>query len=91
MSNSKKIILSLPEDLLNRVNDCLKLENKNRSEWVREAIVHYLSEGEKARLRGQMEQGYREMGMLNLELSEEGLAEDEKDFAMYENKLLESE
>lgn len=91
MSNSKKIILSLPEELLDRVNDCLKVENKNRSEWVREAIIHYLSEVEKARIRAWMEQGYQEMGMLNLELSEEGIASDEKDFAAYENKLLESE
>ncbi|WP_130864175.1 CopG family ribbon-helix-helix protein [Bacilliculturomica massiliensis] len=91
MSNSKKIILSLPEELLDRVDDCLKAENKNRSEWVREAIVHYLAEGEKTRIRVQMEQGYREMGMLNLKLSEEGLAEDEEDLAVYENILLESE
>lgn len=91
MSDSKKIILSLPSELLDRVDDCLEYENKNRSEWVREAIVHYLSEKGKARLRAQMEQGYREMGLLNLTLSEEGLAEDEKDFAAYENRLLESE
>lgn len=91
MSNSKKIILSLPEELLNRVNDCSDNENKNRSEWIREAIGHYLAEGEKDRIRKQMEQGYREMGMLNLELSEAGLEADQRDFAMYENKLLESE
>lgn len=91
MSNSKKIILSLPEELLDRVDDCLKNENKNRSEWVREAIVHYISEGKKARIRVQMEQGYQEIGMLNLELSEVGLESDEKDFAIYENKLVESE
>lgn len=88
MSDSKKIILSLPAELLDRVDDCLRYENKNRSEWVREAIVHYLSEREKARLRAQMEQGYREMGLLNLALSEEGMAEDEKDFAAYENRLI---
>ena len=91
MSNSKKIILSLPQELLEEMDACIKNENKNRSEWIREAISSQLLAEKKARIRAQMEQGYREMGMLNLSLSEEGLSADQKDFAIYENKLVESE
>ncbi len=41
--------------------------------------------------KNEMKAGYREMGMLNLSLSEEGLAQDRKDLESYENYLVESE
>lgn len=86
----KKIIVSLPEELLDQVDEILKNEKKSRSEWMREAAALYLGEIRKARIREQMERGYAEMGLLNVRLSEEGLAEDLADLEKYE-KILESE
>lgn len=87
----KKIILSLPEDLLEKVDDQLKYAEISRSEWIRRALVSALEQAKKDRIRAQMERGYQEMGLLNLELAEEDLAAGTSDFQIYENMLLESE
>ena len=87
MSNLKKIIISLPESLLEQADCIVKEDKKNRSELVREALTFYLAERKKKRIRTEMMHGYREMGMLNLSLSEEGLGEDLADLKQYENEL----
>lgn len=87
----KKIILSLPEELLEKVDDQLKYEEISRSEWIRRALILALEQAKKDRIRAQMEQGYQEMGLLNLALAEETLAADNSDFVIYETMLLESE
>lgn len=91
MSEMKKIILNLPEELLERVDDQSKYAEINRSEWIRRAIVSALAESKKERLRAQMERGYREMGLLNLKLAEEAAESAALDFQIYEKILLESE
>lgn len=91
MSEMKKIILSLPKELLDGVDDQLKYEEIKRSEWIRRAITSALAESKKKRLRAQLERGYREMGLLNLSLAEEGLESAALDFQIYEKVLLESE
>ena len=90
MSEMKKIILSLPEELLEKVDDQLKYEEISRSEWIRRALVLALEQAKKDRIRTRMKQGYQEMGLLNLELAEEALTSDTSDFAIYES-ILESE
>lgn len=91
MSDRKKIILNLPEELLQQVDDQLKYAEINRSEWIRRAIVSSLEQSKKERLRAQMERGYQEMGLLNRKLAEEALESCTSDFQIYEKILLESE
>lgn len=91
MSEMKKIILNLPEELLERVDEQLKYAEISRSEWIRRAIVLGLEQSKKDRLRASMERGYREMGLLNLQLAEEALEAGTSDFQIYEKILLESE
>ena len=91
MSDRKKIILNLPEELLRQVDDQLKYAEINRSEWIRRAIVSSLEQSKKERLRAQMERGYQEMGLLNRTLAEEALESCTSDFQIYEKILLESE
>lgn len=91
VSEMKKIILSLPEELLEKVDDQLKYEEISRSEWIRRALVLALEQAKKDRIRARMERGYQEMGLLNLELAEEAMEADNSDFAIYEKVLLESE
>ena len=91
MSDSRKILVSLPNQLLDEVDDVLKEESKNRSEFIREAMKLYLRERKKLRIREMMKKGYKEMGMVNLKLSEEGLIEDTAFLDIYEKILAESE
>lgn len=88
MSNLKKIIVSLPETLLEQADRMMKEDKKNRSELVRDAIALYLEVRKKERIRKEMIQGYQEMGMLNLSLSEEGLEADLADLHRYEKDLI---
>jgi metal-responsive CopG/Arc/MetJ family transcriptional regulator len=40
-----KILISLPEDLLKRLDETASAESRSRSELVREAVRRYLTEG----------------------------------------------
>jgi CopG family transcriptional regulator/antitoxin EndoAI len=87
LSNLKKIIVSLPETLLQQIDCIMKEEEKNRSELVREALALFLKERKIERIRREMAEGYREMGMLNLNLSEEGIGVHLADLDRYEQDL----
>lgn len=87
MSNLRKIIVSLPEPLLEQIDAQSEAEGKNRSVVVRDALTLYLMEQKKARIKGQMKQGYQEMGLLNLQLAEEGVEADMRNLNAYEKKL----
>lgn len=91
MADSKKILVNLPINLLEEVDDLVKEEKQNRSEFIREAMKLYLRERKKIRIREMMKKGYMEMGMVNLKMSEEGLESDSIFLEKYEKILAESE
>lgn len=66
MQDSKRIVINVPADLLSEVDTFSNIENKNRSEIVREAIVLYLAERKKFLMKEQMKKGYLEMAAINL-------------------------
>lgn len=86
---SKRIIISLPDSLLEEVDGIINLENKNRSELIREAMRFYLKEKKKSRLREQMRIGYQQMAQLNLTLAEEACYCEEEASLLIERKLAE--
>lgn len=89
MAESKRIMISLPENLLAEVDDVVTLENRNRSEFIREAINSVLHERRKRGIREQMRKGYEEMAQLNLAIARElFLAEDEVQ-SVYEDSNVE--
>jgi len=88
MSNLKKVIISLPESLLDQADRIMKEDDKNRSELVREALVLYLNERKKERIREELMHGYKAMGLLNISLSEEGIDADLADLNQYEKDLI---
>ena len=53
MSESKRIIVSLPDSLLKEVDSIVSLEKKNRSEFIREAMILYIWERQKMEIREQ--------------------------------------
>lgn len=82
-NNTKRIMISLPQNLLQEVDGVAKLDNSNRSELIREAMKLYLLERKKKSIREKMQKGYMEMADINLNLASESfLLEEEADSAV---------
>lgn len=83
MSNvrkTKRIMISLPEYLLQEVDGLVEKDNSNRSEFIRQAMKQYLSDRKKRLLREAMQRGYMEMAKINLNMASEAFeAEAEAD------------
>lgn len=91
MSRLKKILISLPDTLLDEVDNLATQQDINRSEFVREAMKLYIKEKKKSELNSRMKKGYEEMGDINLEISEYCLRADSIQQQSYEEKLAECE
>ncbi|HHX24135.1 MAG: CopG family ribbon-helix-helix protein [Tepidanaerobacteraceae bacterium] len=91
MAELKHIVISLPNNLLEKVDYFVALEKKNRSELIRDAMKLYIKEMEKLRVREQLKIGYMQMAEINIKLAEMGICEDYKDFILYETRLSECE
>ncbi len=89
MSETKRIMVSVPNKLLLEVDKLVKEENGNRSQFVREAIQLYILERKKRLLRERLKEGYQRMAALNLVLAEEGAGMDPLE--EYEKELAEAE
>ena len=87
MAETKRIMISLPDSLLEEIDGIVSIEKRNRSEFIREAMKLYIRERKKIEIREMLKKGYREMGDLNLNLSEMGYEEDYKELCQYEAKL----
>jgi CopG family transcriptional regulator/antitoxin EndoAI len=85
VAESKRIMISLPENLLAEVDDVVTLENRNRSEFIREAINSVLHERRKRGIREQMRKGYEEMAQLNLAIAKELFLTEEEVQLIYED------
>jgi len=77
---SRRIIVTISENLLSEVDDCMMREKRNRSEIVREAIVYYLQCRKKEMMVEYMKRGYIEMAPINLTIACEATANLEEDF-----------
>ena len=71
MAEVKKVLITLPESLLSEVDYLASLDNKDRSQFIGEAMQHYLQERKRTEMQTRMIQGYSEMAELNLKISEE--------------------
>ncbi|GGG09129.1 CopG family ribbon-helix-helix protein [Paenibacillus abyssi] len=80
MQNTKRIMISLPDYLLQEVDGIVERENSNRSEFIRQAMKLYLIERKKRQIRESMQRGYMEMAIINLNMASEAFqAEEEAD------------
>lgn len=78
LSKSKRIMVSIPNHLLQEVDGIVEQENSNRSELIRQAMRMYLNERKKRYIRETMQRGYMEMAKINLNIASEAfLAEEE--------------
>ncbi len=89
--NNKKILISLPEDLLSGIDSAAESENVSRSEFIRNAVKKELKALSKKKLDEELKKGYIAMGEINLSLANEGICADNEQLLTYEQKLSESE
>ncbi|WP_018924804.1 CopG family ribbon-helix-helix protein [Salsuginibacillus kocurii] len=75
---TKQIVINLPTDLLCEVDGMIQGENVDRSEFIYQAAEGYISERKKSRIREAMEQGYREMANINLNIAAESFLVEEE-------------
>lgn len=91
LSQYKKILISIPDNLLEEIDNMVSVEKTNRSELVREAMKLYLKERHRIDLREKMRRGYEEMAEINLKLAEVCLAADNEQQNKYIERLGEME
>lgn len=91
LSQLKKVLITVPDTLLEQVDALVGLEKTNRSEFVREAMRRYIEEKKKTALKAQMEKGYQEMAEINLNLAKMCFEAEDEQFSAYEEKLAECE
>ncbi|ADL13586.1 transcriptional regulator, CopG family [Acetohalobium arabaticum DSM 5501] len=91
MTNLKRVMISLPDSLLEKVDGVAEQENQNRSEFVRKAMKLYIAELRKEEIKQEMKQGYLEMGNINLEIAEDNIRIENRDFSKYEANIAECE
>lgn len=78
----KRIMISIPNNLLQEVDGIIAAEKLSRSQFIREAMRLYITERKRKAVRDRMRKGYQEMGAINLSLAEEGLQVDADIFEM---------
>lgn len=93
MSNSdQKITVNLPRTLLNEIDEVIKFEMKDISDFMNEAARFYLlRQRQRLKIRNEMISGYSEMANINLALAEMGMAIDMSSLLTYEGKMSKSE
>ena len=91
MSRHKKILITMPDALLDEVDNLATEQNLNRSEFIREAMRSYITQKKNAMLEKQLKNGYLQMADTNLEIAEYCLSADNATQQSYEDKLAECE
>lgn len=87
MAETRRIVICLPESIIEEVDGIVSTEKKNRSEFIREAVYSVLIERRKAGVREQMRQGYMEMAHINLTIAVDLCQAEEEATMCYEKKL----
>lgn len=87
VTGAKKILVSVPCDILEEIESIIKLDNINRSQLIRDAMKFYIGEKKKIHVREQMRRGYLEMAAINLTLAEEGLVAENQAYIYIEKKF----
>lgn len=89
MAELRRILISLPEQLLKEVDSIVSIEKTNRSEFVRKTIQLYIRERRKIEVRDRLKKGYQEMAKINIKLSEMWIEADNDLQQKYEDRLRE--
>lgn len=88
MAELKRIMISIPDNLLQEVDGIVAMEKLSRSQFVRDAMRVYIEDRKRRAVRDLMKRGYQEMAIINLTLAEEGLAADAEAYELMPVTLL---
>ncbi len=91
MAQAKRVMVSMPDSLLQEVDRFVRRETGNRSAFVREAVLLLMDQRMRKERLERCRIGYERTGKLNLELAEDGFDGDSSDFEIYEEYLMERE
>ncbi|MEE1224837.1 MAG: ribbon-helix-helix protein, CopG family [Clostridia bacterium] len=91
MAECKRIMVTVPDSLLNDVDCLAKCDGISRNEMIREAVSEYITGRKNRNLREQLKNGYEEMAAINIEWAENCLEADNECQLGYEEKLSECE
>lgn len=91
MARHKKVLISLPDNLLDETDSMACSQNINRSEFIREALRLYIHEKKKNDVAQRLKKGYEEMAKINLDYSDYCQESDSAQLKLYEDKLAECE
>ncbi len=91
LAETRKIIICIPEQLLQELDYIVSIEKTNRSEFVRRTIRFYIKEKKRTEARGKLINGYQEMAEINKKISEKWFEADNSLQQKYEDKLRELE
>ena len=89
MAEVKRIMISLPDNLLREVDGIAAAEKLNRSEFIREAMKLYIQERKRRTIREQMKKGYLEMAKINLALAGENFEIEHEVTRLFEERVAE--
>lgn len=88
MAITRRIMVSIPEDLLQELDGLVYSNGLNRSQCICQIMEEYIQERKRINLREQMKRGYQEMAEINLALAQEHYY-GEQVLEKYEAKLVE--
>ena len=91
MADQRKILLSVPAQLLAQADACAAREGINRSELIRRGMQLYITDKHKIEIREKMRKGYEQMASINKEWAETGMAAEYASMDAYEAILSESD
>ncbi len=91
MAQAKKVMISMPDSLLQEIDLIVRRETGNRSAFIREALILLLEQRRRLERLEVVRIGYEQMGKINLCLAEEGLTEELCQLKAYENHLVKKE
>lgn len=91
MARHKKVLISIPDTLLNEADNLAYSQNINRSEFIREAIKLYINEKKKNDVAMKLKKGYEEMAKINLDYCDYCFESDSNQLRLYEDRLAECE
>jgi len=87
--NLKRIMISVPDHLLQEFDGLVDVEKKNRSEFIREAMRFYIAYRRRRIMHEQMKKGYQEMAGINLAIARESFGAESEVFENLSDKLVE--
>ena len=87
MAQAKRIMVSLPDNLLQEVDGIVRREQGNRSAFVREAMLLLIRERHRLAELEKWRSGYEKMRGINRKLAEDGLEQDLQELESYEDYL----